>query len=140
MDIYFSVKTKDIWRMNTNPVNLAVRFLLEIMMLIILGCWGWHLSGPVRYAGVIGLPIIAAALWGIFRIPNDPKPAPVVIPGILRLLLELSLFGFASWALYDLGYPKLSLIMATVVAVHYIVSYDRTWVMLRNKPYRGFIK
>jgi hypothetical protein len=126
--------------MNTNPINLAARFLLEIAMLITLGCWGWHLNGAWRYAGVAGLPIVAAALWGIFRIPNDPKPAPAAIPGILRLLLELGLFGFASWALYNLGYPTSSLIMAAVVAVHYIVSYDRTWVMLRNKPYRGFVK
>lgn len=126
--------------MNTNPVNLALRFLLEIVMLIILGCWGWHLSGIGRYIGVAGLPIAAATLWGVFRIPNDPKPAPIAIPGILRLLLELGLFGFASWALYDLGYSTLSLIMAAVVTVHYIVSYDRTWVMLKNKPYKGFIK
>lgn len=126
--------------MNTNPVNLAVRFLLEIVMLIVLGCWGWHLNGPGRYIGTAGLPIAAAALWGIFRIPNDPKPAPVAVPGILRLLLELSLFGFASWALYDLDYSSLGLIMAMAVTIHYIVSYDRTWMMIRNKPYNGFVK
>ncbi|HEY9002305.1 MAG TPA: YrdB family protein [Mucilaginibacter sp.] len=126
--------------MNTNPVNLAVRFLLEIAMLIALSYWGWHLNGSWRYIGVAGLPIAAAALWGIFRIPNDPKPAPVAIPGIFRLLLELGLFGFASWALYDLGYSTLSILMASVVIIHYMVSYDRTWVMLRNKSYEGFVK
>ena len=126
--------------MNTNPINLTVRFLLEIAMLTALGCWGWHLSGISRYIAATGLPIAAATLWGVFRIPNDPKPAPVAVPGILRLLLELGLFGFASWALYDLGYSTLSLIMGAVVIIHYVVSYDRTWVMLRNKPYRGFIK
>ena len=126
--------------MNTNPINLTVRFLLEIAMLTALGCWGWHLSGISRYIAAAGLPIAAATLWGVFRIPNDPKPAPVAVPGILRLLLELGLFGFASWALYDLGYSTLSLIMGAVVIIHYVVSYDRTWVMLRNKPYSGFIK
>src|SRR5437868_6480791 len=120
--------------MNTNPINLIVRFLLEIAMLIVLGYWGWHLSGIWRYIGATGLPIAAATLWGVFRIPNDPKPATITIPGPLRLLLELGLFGFANWALYDLGYSTLSLIMAAVVTIHYIVSYDRTWVMLRNKP------
>lgn len=126
--------------MNANPINLTVRFLLEIAMLMALGYWGWHLSGAWRYIGVAGLPALAAALWGIFRIPNDPKPAPVAIPGIIRLLIELGLFGFASWALYDLGYSALSLIMAAVVTIHYMVSYDRTWVMLRNQPYKGFVK
>ena len=93
-----------------------------------------------RYIGVAGLPVIAATLWGVFRIPNDPKPTPVAIPGILRLLLELGLFGFASWALYDIGYSTLSIIMAAIVIIHYAVSYDRTWVMLRNNPYKGFVK
>ena len=126
--------------MNTNPINLAVRFLLEIAMLIILGYWGWHLSpGWARYAAALGLPVIAATLWGVFRIPNDPKPAPVEVPGIVRLLLEWVLFGSAVLALFSLGYFTLSLVMAITVKLHYIVSYDRTWAMLRNKPYRGFI-
>ena len=126
--------------MNTNPVNLAVRFMLEIAMLIALGYWGWHLSGVGRYVAVAGLPIAAAVLWGMFRIPNDPKPAPVAIPGILRLLLEWGLFGFAAWALYDLGHSTVSIVLSGIVIVHYFVSYDRSWAMLRNKPYNGFVK
>ncbi len=127
--------------MNTNPVNLAVRFALEIAMLIVLGCWGRHLTETwLRFAAATGFPVIAAALWGIFRIQNDPKPAPVETPGPVRLLLELALFGWAVWGLYQLGKTGLSEIMAIIVIVHYLVSYDRTWVMLRNRPYKGFVK
>ena len=126
--------------MNTNPINLTVRFLLEIAMLIILGYWGWHITtGLMQYAAALTLPAIAAVLWGVFRIPNDPKPAPVEVPGIVRLLLEWALFGSAIFALFDLGYFKLAVIMAIIVKLHYIVSYDRTWAMLRNKPYTGLI-
>ncbi|MGZ3752993.1 MAG: YrdB family protein [Mucilaginibacter sp.] len=125
--------------MNTNPINLAVRFLLEIAMLIILGYWGWHLAGNLlHYIAAAGLPLTAAALWGIFRIPNDPKPAPIAVPGIIRVLLEFMLFGSAVWALLDLDYTKSGWIMAVIVILHYLISYDRTWVMLRNKPYKGF--
>jgi Protein of unknown function (DUF2568) len=124
--------------MNANPINLAVRFLLEIAMLIILGYWGWHLTeGWVRYPAVVGLPLIAAALWGIFRIPDDPKPAPVEIPSLMRLMLEWILFALAVWALCDLRYVRLAWIMAFVVILHYIVSYDRTLVMLRNGRYKN---
>jgi hypothetical protein len=127
--------------MNTNPVNLAVRFLLEIAMLIVLTWWGWHLTANwPRYITAIGLPLIAAVLWGVFRIQNDPKPAPVEVPGLVRLLIEWVLFGFTVWALYNLGYIKLCFVMAIVIKIHYIVSYDRTWAMLRNKPYTGFVK
>lgn len=127
--------------MNTNPINLTLRFLLEVTMLIALGYWGWHLTGGwAKYIAAVGLPIVAAVLWGVFRIPNDPKAAPVAIPGIVRLLLEWGLFGFAVWAIYDLGYAKCTLLMAIIVVLHYAVSYDRTWAMLRNKPYKGFVK
>lgn len=126
--------------MNTNPINLAIRFLLEIVMLIVLGCWGWHIAdGWMRYAAALMLPVTAATLWGVFRIPNDPKPAPLEVPGIVRLLLEWLLLGCAVLALFSLGYFTLSLVMAIIVKLHYVVSYDRTWAMLRNKPYRGFI-
>ncbi|HEY4327269.1 MAG TPA: YrdB family protein [Mucilaginibacter sp.] len=126
--------------MNKNPINLGVRFLLEIAMLISLGFWGWHFSEHwVKYIATLSLPVAAAVLWGVFRIQNDPKPAPVEIPGMLRLLLEFGLFGFAVWALYDLGHAQLSIAMAVIVILHYAVSYDRTWVMLRNKPYKGLV-
>jgi hypothetical protein len=126
--------------MNTNPVNLAIRFLLEIVMLVVLGCWGWHLTEIwTRYITGACLPLIAAVLWGVFRVPNDPKPAPIAIPGILRLLMELGLFGLSAWVLYDLGYSKSAAIMAIIVILHYLVSFDRTWAMLRNKPYNGFV-
>lgn len=125
--------------MNTHPLNLTVRFLLEIIMLVVLGCWGWQLGHQwLSYVLAIVFPLTAAVLWGLFRIDNDPKPAPVAIPGVIRLLLEWMLFGLAVWGLQALGHPQLSGLLAAVVIVHYAVSWDRTWVMLQNKPYSGF--
>jgi len=127
--------------MSTNPINLAIRFLLEIAMLIALGLWGWHLdAGWLRYAAMIVVPLLAATLWGVFRIQNDPKPAPVEIPGTARLLLEWALFGLAILALFNTGHFLAGIVMGIVVKLHYIFSYDRTWAMLRNKPYMGFVK
>ncbi len=115
--------------MGSNPINLAVRFLLEIAGLIAIGYWGWHQGeGFLSIVFAIGLPVIAAALWGTFAVPNDPSrsgKAPVPIPGILRLVLEAAFFGFATWALYDVGTPLLGLILVIVVLFHYAISYDR---------------
>ncbi|HWV69420.1 YrdB family protein [Chitinophaga sp.] len=125
--------------MNTHPVNLMVRFLLEILMLVILGYRGWHLGeGWLSYVLALAFPLCAAVLWGVFRIPNDPKPAPVAIPGVARLLLEFLLFGAAVWSLASLRYLHGSIALAVVVIIHYAVSWDRTLVMLQNKPYNGF--
>ncbi len=115
--------------MSSHPINLAVRFLLEVAALLAIGYWGWSTgSGVLRFVLAPGLPLIAAILWGTFRVPNDPSSsgkAPVPIPGILRLLLELALFAFATWALYDAGAVQLSWILGLVVVVHYALSYDR---------------
>jgi hypothetical protein len=127
--------------MNTNPINLAVRFLLELIMLFVLCLWGWRLGmGWVCWVYAILFPVVAATLWGVFRIQNDPKPAPVETPGVIRLLLELGLFTLTVFGLHDMGYTTAGWIIAAIVVIHYLVSYDRTGTMLRNKPYKGFIK
>jgi hypothetical protein len=127
--------------MNTNPINLLVRFLLELVMLGVIAFWGYHrFAGWEGVAAAIVLPVVAATLWGVFRIPNDPKPAPVAVPGPVRLLLEWALFGWAVWALADMGYDGWAWLLAGVLVAHYLVSYDRTGVMIRNRPYKGFVK
>jgi hypothetical protein len=54
--------------------------------------------GGERLLG-IGLPLLAMALWGTFRVPGDPGDAPVAA----RLALELVEFGAATWLLIDAG-------------------------------------
>jgi Protein of unknown function (DUF2568) len=80
----------------------------------------------------IAIPLIAAALWGTFRVPNDPGSAPVAVPGILHLSLELALFAFATWVLYDAGYSRLSAIFGIIVLLHYAISYDRIAWLIRQ--------
>ena len=112
--------------MGSHPLNLAVRFLLELAALLALGVWGWRQGeGWLRFVLAVAIPLVAAVLWGVFRVPNDPGPAPVAVPGIIRLALELAFFGFATWALYDIGATNLSWALGIVVAVHYAISYDR---------------
>lgn len=96
--------------------------------------WGFKFGeGWIRYLFAIGLPIIFAIIWGVFAVPNDPSRsgnAPIVTPGIIRLILELAMFGFAIWALLDLGHNRAGIIMGIVTALHYMVSYDRvSWLI-----------
>ena len=122
--------------MASHPVNLAVRFILELSALIAIGYWGWTTGdGWLRFGLAIGLPVIAAMLWGTFTVPDDPSrsgKAPVPVPGIVRLALELGLFAFAVWALYDTSLTGLSMILAVVVIIHYIVSYDRIGWLIKQ--------
>jgi len=120
------------------PANLAIRFLLELTALITLGLWGWQQGGEdwLKYILAFSIPVVAAAIWGIFNVPNDPSRsgnAPIVVPGIIRLIIELLFFALGTWALFDLGYIKFSLIFGVVVIVHYIVSYDRILWLVKKK-------
>lgn len=57
-----------------------------------------------------------------------------------RLLLEALLFAGAVCALIDLGYDTWAWLMAGMLVAHYMVSFDRTAAMLRNRPYKGFVR
>jgi hypothetical protein len=122
--------------MASHPINLTIRFLLELAALAALGYWGWHQSdGAARYVLALSIPLIAAAAWGSFNVANDPSrsgQAPVPVPGLVRLGLELALFGFATWALFDLDLTHLGWAMAIIVLVHYGVSYDRVQWLIKQ--------
>ena len=122
--------------MGSHPINLIIRFLLELTALIAIGIWGWKLSdGWIGFVLALGMPIIVAAVWGTFAVPNDPSrsgAAPIAVPGFVRLTIELAIFAFATWTVCDLGCTGLSVVLGIVVVVHYIISYDRIiWLISR---------
>ena len=122
--------------MSTNPINLIIRFLLEIGALITFGMWGWDKGeGWVKYLLAIALPIIAAILWGTFAVPDDPSRsgnAPVPVPGAVRFTIEMLIFGAAVLALYAQNKYAVSWVFGAVVIIHYAVSYDRIiWLFSR---------
>ena len=120
--------------MANNPLNLAFRFILELAGLFALGYWGFSQhAGIMRWLLGIGAPLLAAVLWGVFRVPNDPGPAPVAVPGWLRLLLEAVYFACGVLAFYASGKPAWGLIFGLLVAIHYLASYDRVMKLLANQ-------
>ncbi len=122
--------------MGSHPLNLAVRFILEVLALISFGTYGWNQTeGWMRFVAAIGLPLLFAAAWAIFAVPDDPSrsgAAPVVTPGLLRLVLELAFFAFATWCLRENGHLKSGLVFGIVVLIHYVVSYDRIVWLLKH--------
>jgi hypothetical protein len=121
--------------MGQHPLNLALRFLLEIAALVAAGYWGWtQHDGALRYVLAIGVPLVAALLWGTFRVAGEPNSGPPVVsvPGIVRLLLEIAILGFAVWALFDAGATVPAAVFGIVLLVHYAISYDRIGWLLRG--------
>ncbi|EGG37973.1 conserved domain protein [Paenibacillus sp. HGF5] len=48
-------------------LNLALRFILELILLFSIGYWGFHFgSGLVAQVALgIGLPLLTAVIWGM---------------------------------------------------------------------------
>ena len=55
----------------------------------------------------------------------------VAVPGWLRLIIEVLVFGGAVAAFYLSGKPTWAMVFGTAVVVHYLVSYDRILRLLR---------
>ena len=119
--------------MSEHPINSGLRFLLELAAWGTMGYWGWtELTGLGRFLWGIGLPLLAMTVWGVFRVPNDPGNAPVVVSGAIRLAIELLEFGLAIVLLHAAGRPALGIAFAAVLVAHFAISYDRiAWLLGR---------
>ena len=122
--------------MGSHPVNLGLRFVLEVVALGTFGWWGFGVSHPVlRWVAMLGLPLLAAGLWVTFAVPDDPSRSGktvVVTAGWIRLLGELGFFAAAVAALAHRGHDMWSFGVGVVVVLHYALSYDRVAWLLRH--------
>lgn len=119
-----------------SPLNLGLRFVLELAAFGALGWWGWSIAeGALAYALAIGVPLVAMAAWGTFAVPGDPsrgKDGLVRVPGLVRLAIELGIFGFATFALHQLGSSVAALVLAGATVLHYALSFRRiAWLARR---------
>ena len=114
--------------------NLALRFGLELAALAGLAFAAWHYtSGALRWGAVILVPLVAAVIWGVFNVPDDPSrsgQAPIVVPGSVRLGLELLVLGGGAAALAIAGRRDLGVVLGVLVVFHYAVSMSRIeWLL-----------
>lgn len=122
---------------STPIVILAVRFLLELFGLAGFAWWGWALGGGGLAGGALAavLVIAAAAVWGIFRVRDDPPGKtdhPVIVPGPARLAIELGFFGLASAGWWLGGSRAAAETLLTAVVVLYVVTWDRQRWLVRQ--------
>jgi hypothetical protein len=123
--------------MSKNPVNGIVRFLLEFVAVLTFAKWGYNQADSWRAILLaIFMAVLFAALWGVFAVRNDPsRSGKTVVPtsGPVRLGIELALFGAATWMLFNLGHTIPAWIFGAVTLVHYAISYDRIFWLLKLK-------
>jgi hypothetical protein len=122
--------------MDANKINLALRFTLEMSGLLAFGLWGWDRGNDIsKFVLALGAPIIAATIWGVFAVVDDPSRsgnAPIIVPGVVRLILELTFFILVVWALFVMAHSMLGWMFGMAVLVHYFVSSNRVIWLLRQ--------
>jgi hypothetical protein len=120
--------------LSKHPINLGIRFLLELAALAAMAVWGWQKGEDwLRYVFAIGIPLAAAIIWGTFRVPKDPGNAPVAVAGAVRVSLELVFFGFSTWALANANHSTLAWAFAITIVLHYLASYERIiWLLSQS--------
>ncbi len=100
--------------------NDALRFLLELFAFFSLGYWG-YLAWPFPWPGVlfmIGTPLFAIIVWGLFRSPR----AKVPLDPVGRALVEIAIFGSVAIAWAMLGQPIVAVAFAVVALVSGIIN------------------
>jgi hypothetical protein len=118
------------------PWNLALRLGLEIGALTGLGLAAWaQTEGAARWVAASAAPLAAATLWGTFNVLDDPSrsgEAPVEVPGLGRLAIELTVLG-GGWVAYGIaGHPAIGGAFAALTVLHYAVARQRVrWLLSR---------
>lgn len=101
-------------------INEVLRLLLELFTLFTLGFWG-YLAWPFPWPGIafmIGTPLFAAVVWGLFRSPK----AVIRVDIVGRGLVEIGVMGAAVIAWAMLGYPIVAIIFGVTALVSGIIN------------------
>lgn len=123
-----------------SALQAVLRFLIELAALVMWCIAGWNITdSSLRWMLAIALPLACAVVWGTFRVPGDASAsgeAPIPVPGIVRLLLELDvLFGAAvAGAVFWKPFPAAVLAVATVG--HYAATTSRVRWLLAHRSTR----
>lgn len=120
--------------MSQNPLNLAIRFLLEMAGMVGLFRLGlWLADGVVAAVLALALSLGAATAWASFNVPGDRSRSgsvPVVVPGWVRLGVELALLGGGAVGWHLSGPTGFAWAYSTVLFFHYVASWDRVgWLL-----------
>lgn len=96
-------------------INLALRFVLELVVLVALALWGFNASDELVMQLLLGLgaPAIAIAVWGTFVAPKAARR----LEDPTRLALEIVVFGAGVVAFVAGGQLLLGVLLGVAAAI-----------------------
>jgi hypothetical protein len=102
-------------------LNLAFRFILEMLVLLALALWGFGVSDQLLLQFLLGLgaPTLAAAVWGTFVAPKAPRR----LDDPTRLALEIVVFGAGTLAFIASGRLLIGVLLAVAAAISLMLMF-----------------
>ena len=114
--------------------NLGLRLGLEVTALVAIGALTWDATGGgLRWFAVVAAPLVAATLWGVFNVKDDPSrsgEAPVEVAGSVRLAVEAVVLGAGAIGLLVVVGLRLAVVFVLLTALHYALGRERViWLL-----------
>ncbi|WP_409299827.1 YrdB family protein [Peribacillus sp. SCS-155] len=99
--------------------NIFLRFISELVVLIISGYWGYSLgnTGFLRWLLAIGIPLFFATVWGVLGAPH----ALIQLNPVPHFLLELIFFGLPIIFLIVLSNNSFALFLGLIFIVNKVL-------------------
>lgn len=94
-------------------LNLLLSFLLELVLLYLVGFWGFH-QGETwvsKYALAVVLPAIVIVLWGVWAAPKSKRR----LKNPVRTVFKLALFFLGALLAYQAGIQSWAIVFAIIV-------------------------
>jgi hypothetical protein len=101
------------------PVQLAIRFLLELAALVAAGVVGASVGAPpLGIVGGIGAAVAFAIVWGLFLAPRARFPEPATFRLVVgTVVMEATALGLAAVGSVTAGAILGAAILANAVAL-----------------------
>lgn len=98
----------------------VVAFCVELCMLVALAYYGYHSSNEVvlKYLLAVGLPLIAAVLWGLLAAPKAKKRLANPYLFFFKLLMFLG----TAFLLYCAHQPTLAILFAAIAVLNEVAA------------------
>lgn len=102
-------------------INLALRFILELAVLLALAVWGFSSSDELIVQLILGLgaPLLAMTVWGTFISPKAPRR----LDDPIRVGIEVVIFGLGALALVMAGLPLPGILLAAAAAISLVLMF-----------------
>jgi hypothetical protein len=116
-----------------HPVNLFLRFCLELIAVFTPAYWAWsHFSGWLAVLLVIFIPLALFLVWGVFAVPGDRSRSGKTVvktAGWCRLIIEGVVFIQAAVVLFYMN-TRMAIVYSVLVLIHHLFSMERIrWLL-----------